>query len=134
MKCPKCASAQFKSFDTSENIEVEFCGACGAIWFESGELSEMVDTPKDMPFLKQSLSFARPTKLNCVTCDGVKLVDIPYHPEEKVRVDYCRECHGLLLDRKEVPAIEEINSRRNLSKSLTQVLEELKKQGFIRIR
>lgn len=134
MKCPKCGSLRFKSFETSELVEVEFCGDCGAIWFESGELSDMVDAPKDMPFLKESLAFARPTKLNCITCSEMRLVEIPYHPDESVRVDYCRGCHGLLLDRKEVPAIEEINARRNLSKSLAEVLEKLKKKGFIPLR
>lgn len=134
MKCPKCRSARFKSFLTSEALEVEFCGDCGVIWFESGELAEMVEAPKDMPFLADSMKRAKHSKVPCPVCEGAKLMEIPYHPEEPLHVHYCGECHGLLLESQEVPGVEEINARRKLGLRLNEVLEQMRKQGFIRLR
>lgn len=100
------------------NVEVDFCERCLGIWFDSDELSLAKDNKdKELNWVdvdlwrdKGRFKVIKISKF-CPVC-RVGLVEIHYD-ESKTKVDFCKSCHGVWLDRGEFKQI--INYLKNKS-------------------
>ncbi len=45
LACPKCDGTLQET--TFENIKIDVCDKCGGVWFDAGELAQVVDKEKD---------------------------------------------------------------------------------------
>jgi Zn-finger nucleic acid-binding protein len=92
------------------NVEVDYCPKCLGIWFDKDELRlAKDDKDKKLNWLdvdlwrdKSKFSVSRGNK-QCPVC-RVGLVEVKYD-ESKTRVDFCKMCAGVWLDRGEFKQI-----------------------------
>ena len=100
------------------NVEVDYCPKCLGIWFDKDELRlAKDDKDKDLNWLdidlwrdKSKFHVSRLDK-HCPVC-RVGLVEVKYD-ESKTKVDFCKMCEGIWLDRGEFKQI--INYLKNKS-------------------
>lgn len=88
-----------------EGTAIDFCGVCGGIWFDSGELRRLLGAELDKERLatelrQQEKSYLRdevdlPDK-DCPVC-GHNMIKRMNH-EAEILVDHCPQCRGLWLD------------------------------------
>lgn len=45
IECPKCDGSLKET--AYENIKIDACDKCGGVWFDAGELAQVVDKEKD---------------------------------------------------------------------------------------
>lgn len=92
------------------NVEVDFCPKCLGLWFDKEELTlAKNDKDKDLNWLdvdlwrdKSKFKVSRISKF-CPVC-RVGLIEINYD-ESKTKVDFCKSCQGVWLDRGEFKQI-----------------------------
>jgi len=145
MDCPKCAGKLQK--EAMEGIEVDSCFVCEGIWFDAGELEEVIKKDsKNFEFIdvgkedydgKEAASLKKELdaqKGKCPRCaDGTLLVKKQYKGKHKINIDICPKGHGVWLDGGE---IEELRKRGlvNLNERVQYYLEFLRyafsKNGF----
>jgi membrane associated rhomboid family serine protease len=116
MNCPRCRIASFRKV-MSGSVEIDRCDACGAFWFDPGEIRELVEgrltvesdgpagegappRPGDLPVPKERRGafFAgmcrEAARLSCPRCGGpLKAVD---YQMTGVPVFRCAACGGIL--------------------------------------
>ena len=100
------------------NVEVDYCPKCLGIWFEKDELRQSKDDRDkqlnwvDFDLWRDKLKFhvARGDK-HCPVCRA-GLAEVNYD-ESKTKVDFCKMCGGIWLDRGEFKQI--INYLKNKS-------------------
>ncbi|MFH0877238.1 MAG: zf-TFIIB domain-containing protein [Candidatus Omnitrophota bacterium] len=114
MNCPKCVGKLEKK--EIEGIEIDACFVCEGIWFDAGELEEVVKRDsKDVAYidvgreefdggelkaLKEELD-AKTGK--CPRCeDGTLLAKKEYQGKHTINVDVCPKGHGIWLDGGEI--------------------------------
>lgn len=100
MNCPKCnGSMQAVSF---QEIEVDRCGSCHAIWFDALELDKLAEI-EGAEILDPPVADTRggpahaATKLACPHCSG-QLIGMTVHGQPHIRFESCTVCYGALLD------------------------------------
>ena len=124
--CPKCDTAlivlRFRS------IEVDYCEQCGGLWFDSGELEQLLaDTGArgDDPWFKQltEVSPAAPkTRYLCPRCDQrLRETCVPNGP----RLDVCPQRHGLWFDAGELRQILSLAPEGTGAERTIQFLNEV---------
>jgi Zn-finger nucleic acid-binding protein len=111
MICPKCQVAKLvKRRAKGKAFSVEYCRKCKGIWFERGELDEV------MPEAIKELGIPRDAKKDekslCPKCD--KALYAFDYPQTYVTIDMCKRCGGIWFDRSEFKEIREV--RRSLDK------------------
>jgi Zn-finger nucleic acid-binding protein len=92
------------------NVEVDYCPKCLGIWFDNDELRMAKDDKdKDLNWMdfdlwrdKLSFNVSRSIK-HCPIC-RVGLQEVKYD-SSKVKVDFCKMCQGVWLDRGEFKQI-----------------------------
>jgi Zn-finger nucleic acid-binding protein len=92
------------------NVEVDFCHKCLGIWFDKDELRQSKDDKDnklnwlDIDLWRDKLKFqvSHGNKL-CPVC-RVGLREVKYD-DSKIRVDFCKMCQGIWLDRGEFKQI-----------------------------
>ncbi len=92
------------------NVEVDYCPDCLGIWFDQNELRWAKDNKdKQLNWLdidlwrdKKSFEISRINK-HCPVC-RVGLIEINYD-DSKVKIDFCKMCQGVWLDRGEFKQI-----------------------------
>lgn len=100
------------------NVEADYCPKCLGMWFDKGELAEAKDDKdKNLNWLdidlwreKSKFEILHAQK-HCPVC-RVGLVQVKYD-NAKTRVDFCKMCQGIWLDRGEFKQI--INYLKNKS-------------------
>ncbi len=94
-RCPRCRKIdlQRRRVEGAE-IEVDMCPGCGGIWFDAGELENLLDELA-ADFSTLPLGRAQHSVL-CPVCRG-PLTNGKY-PGTFVVVDYCNDCRGIWLD------------------------------------
>ena len=114
MDCPKCAGELQKT--KMESIEVDCCFICEGIWFDAGELEEVIKRDaKDFDFIdvgseefdgKEISDFKKDMDAKqgkCPRCsDGSLLVRREYKGKHKINTDLCPKGHGVWLDGGEI--------------------------------
>jgi Zn-finger nucleic acid-binding protein len=92
------------------NVEVDFCPVCLGIWFEQEELRWAKDEKdKQLNWLdvdlwrdKSRFQLSR-SRRTCPVC-RVLLCEVNYD-DSKIKVDFCKSCNGIWLDRGEFKQI-----------------------------
>jgi Zn-finger nucleic acid-binding protein len=107
MNCPKCLSDKIGPFN-HEGVEFDFCSSCHGIWSDAGELSNYVETKKDLPSGFDLQKDGTLTDLNCPKCPSSKLVEFLYQQGSDVLLDKCPLCQGLWLDSKELGSVQKL--------------------------
>ncbi|MCX6719705.1 MAG: zf-TFIIB domain-containing protein [Candidatus Staskawiczbacteria bacterium] len=100
------------------NVEVDYCPKCLGIWFDKNELKMAKDEKDknlnwlDVDLWRDKLKFrvSRGAK-HCPVCRA-GLTEVKYD-ESKTKVDFCKMCRGIWLDRGEFKQI--INYLKNKS-------------------
>ncbi len=98
------------------NVEVDYCPECLGIWFDCDELGLAKDAKDeqlnwidvDLWRDKSKFDIAK-SKRRCPVC-RIPLVEVNYD-DSKVKVDFCKMCNGVWLDRGEFKQI--INYLKN---------------------
>lgn len=92
------------------NVEVDYCPQCLGVWFDQDEFEHAKDDEdKQLNWLdfdiwrhKEKFTTAPSNKM-CPSC-RIPFVRIQYD-NSKVQVDFCKNCHGIWLDRGEFKQI-----------------------------
>jgi Zn-finger nucleic acid-binding protein len=99
-------------------VEVDYCPECLGIWFDKDELRRAKDARDkqlnwlDVDLWRDKLKFETSRSLRqCPVCRA-GLVEVRYD-KSKVKVDFCKMCEGIWLDRGEFKQI--INYLKNKS-------------------
>lgn len=145
MDCPKCVGKLEKK--KVENIEVDACSVCEGIWFDAGELEDVVKADsKDFDYidvgreafdaeeLKNANINLDEKKGKCPRCnDGTVLLQTEYEKNEKVKIDICPKGHGLWLDGGEIHSLRNrglVNLKDRLNFELDVIKFAFSKNGF----
>jgi Zn-finger nucleic acid-binding protein len=102
MDCPACKNAMI-ILELNE-VEIDFCGECGGVWLDAGELELFFDDPEKArklisSFKTDSANVEKEHK--CPICRK-KMEKILCGPGENIRIDRCVRGHGLWFDRGEL--------------------------------
>lgn len=108
MNCPN--DGERLSETTIAGVNVSECPQCKGMWFERGEFAQAVDASEpDLRWLdfdlwsdQRSFEFQW-SERNCPICEE-RLITLRYG-DPGVKLDYCKEKHGLWLDKGEFPAL-----------------------------
>jgi len=114
MKCPKCVGKLQKR--TFEGIEIDSCFVCEGLWFDAGELDDVIKKDsKNFDFVgldKKDYDGKEMAGLNhqvdmkeggCPRCDDETiLVRKKYEQKQTVNIDVCPKGHGVWLDGGEI--------------------------------
>ena len=132
-ECPKCGKdLKLKVIGT---IEVDECESCKGIWLDKGELREAKDLADpnlnwlDFEIWKHEDKFSsNEGSVECPTCH-IPTVGIEYG-HTGVNVDYCKNCHGVWLDKDELPniigALETEINEKTFSEYVHESIKEAK--------
>lgn len=98
--CARCNTVMDRV--TLQDIEIDRCPTCGAVWLDKGELGRLVhvDGAQISDFVaaggrKDAPPLSAAVVLNCPACKGsLHTLDFAGH-----RVDRCDLCKGLLFER-----------------------------------
>jgi Zn-finger nucleic acid-binding protein len=127
MICPVCRKdalvVEYK------NIELDYCPACGGVWFDAGELELLLEAAglKDYESYIKKISGTGETataekKRRCPICQR-KMKKTHLDAGNKVLVDICGGGHGIWFDGGEViQLIGELNSGSTKNKASQDVL------------
>lgn len=135
MKCPLCKKELDKAIFFG--VEVDYCTECLGIWFEKDELRLAKDEREDkLKWLdvdlwdkEDELGTKRGEKL-CPSC-RLAMYEVGYG-ESEIKVDICKKCKGIWLDRGEFNKIigylkekEDYEVLNNYSKNLIREFWEI---------
>ena len=88
------------------NVEVDYCPECLGIWFEKEELRHAKDDKDeqlnwmDFDVWRDKGKFqVSPSDRRCPSC-RIPFVEVGYD-NSSVKIDFCKMCQGILLDRGE---------------------------------
>ncbi len=128
MNCPKCHGALHEM--EIEGVKVDFCSPCKGIWFDKDEMAFMAELPTDLPEADVA-QLAAPTDFDCPRCEDEKLQAMKFVKAEDLLIDRCPACHGIWLDKGELPKVEKIAAHIGDAKSkILFVSKQLSKQGY----
>lgn len=114
MNCPKCVGKLQKK--KMEDIEADVCFVCEGIWFDAGELEEVIKRDsQDFDYIdvgEEEFDGAEAEEFKkdldaktgkCPRCeDGTPLTKKEYKGKHKINVDVCPKGHGVWLDGGEI--------------------------------
>jgi len=109
--CPSDGSELFRfSF---RDIELDMCRQCGGIWFDRGELDELLRTalrePRAVgdvdPRAGAPVERFPPRALACPRCDGAALTQVAFGGVSGIELDGCPRCAGHWADGGELDAL-----------------------------
>lgn len=98
MNCPHCPHP-LGSIDTAQGPTVDFCTHCGGTWYDDGELEAVLGLPRQ--FRIHRAAFDPAPGPDCPRCT-TEMEEVSWPEQSPVRVDVCRSCHGVWLDRSEL--------------------------------
>ena len=111
MICPKCKAGKLtKRRAKGEDFSVEYCRKCKGVWFDRGELEEVM--PEAIKKLEVPNDAQKDAECLCPKCN--KALYVFNYPQTYVTIDMCKRCRGLWFDRSEFKEIREV--RRSLEK------------------
>jgi Zn-finger nucleic acid-binding protein len=109
MECPNKHKEPLRQI-YFHNVQVDYCAECLGIWFDKDELRlAKDDKDKQLNWLDfdiwrdKSRFKVSKSKKHCPACRAV-LIEIKYE-DSKVKIDFCKNCQGIWLDRGEFKQI-----------------------------
>ncbi len=114
-KCPRCRNVILgKKLVEGCDVEIDHCPECDGMWFDGGELESLLgDLAAD--FREMPLGPPMYTVL-CPVCRE-PMINGNY-PGTYVKIDYCRDCGGLWLDRDEFQEIFTVRDSKDQNPAL----------------
>jgi len=111
MNCPKCKTNKLKKGKIKQNgIEINYCAKCKGIWFDHGEIEQMLSSPV------KNLSIDNRKKHPSGVCPSCsELLYEFYYPQTFVNIDMCGKCKGIWVDAGELKEIRAV--RESLKKT-----------------
>lgn len=99
LSCPRCVST-LHAVDTDDGPTLDFCAACGGIWFDHGELESFLSwkTPPERQAAAAEL-------VACPRCQTDTLAGFRLRGEGPL-LEACRTCGGVWCDQGEVAALK----------------------------
>jgi uncharacterized protein len=130
MICPACGKdALIVEYD---NIELDYCPACGGVWFDAGELELLLEAAHlgtDRAFLegvaKSTEAKIDEKKRRCPVCRR-KMKKVVINEEKNIVTDICLGGHGIWFDGGEVKCLVEALAEKSPEKA-----ESRRALGFI---
>ncbi len=131
MECPSCKHELKKLI--YKDVDLDQCLSCGGMWFDGGELRKAKD--KEDEFLRwlDIDLFSDPKKfiggnstMNCPN-DKEPLYEILYDNAD-IKVDVCRKCQGIWVDKDEYENIVAFLKRMVLHEDAKEYLVHLEQQ------
>jgi len=104
MNCPKCRIEEMKK-EAFEGIEIDRCPVCKGMYFDKGELEQMIiKSISADTFAFSAMSDAMDeVAARCARCDQ----DMKGHTGRSgLRVDLCEKCGGVFLDQGELATLQ----------------------------
>jgi|GEM_PF-619671 len=138
LTCPKCRTDTVFEFRTGEDVAIDMCDRCNGSWFDKGEVATFFELSKDVPNLEKSIATSVATSHPCPKCPGEKLIEFDYCQIElrsgRLRVDYCRRCGGLWLDKGEICSLEGLSTvLESPGSRLGRAVKELRDKGYVSV-
>jgi len=100
MNCIKCKNGKLEPV-LIDKIEVDKCDSCSGIWFDIGELDEIMKK-EDLELLKNTIENNAGhdvLKVPCPKCGGEgNMIRVTSMKDESVHIDTCSVCYGQWLD------------------------------------
>lgn len=90
-----------------QEVEIDYCLACGGIWLDAGEIELLLDDRREADILLQHLGSTPDRfvgKRKCPICLK-KMEIVSIGSDMKVQIDRCRDNHGLWFDRGELTEV-----------------------------
>jgi Zn-finger nucleic acid-binding protein len=86
-------------------LTLDRCDHCGSLWFDGGELDTLLEGSESLPVHAPKGSAARSADalIVCPRCTGVTLEAVR---SSNVLVHRCPSCHGVLVSRSAIEAIQ----------------------------
>ncbi len=105
--CLKCTSVLDRTM--IDDVEVDLCPACGGLWLDPGEIERLSQKHGgEIDRLRRLLAPqpgppAVPSEVQgyCPRCQAPDVKEVTLGT---IRIDFCRQCKGLVLDRGEIDA------------------------------
>jgi len=99
MQCLKC-EGELKTIEV-DGLKVEKCELCSGIWFDFGELDELLDAAPIAEFkneVKNNMGDDN-LKVQCPRCKGNgNMIQVTSLKNPEVHIDTCSVCYGQWLD------------------------------------
>lgn len=120
MNCPDCRKPMLVL--EIDQVEIDYCAACGGVWLDSGELELLIEDPDQKDSF---LGSVRPAdncpepKLKCPLCRK-RMKKIEVAGIEDIILDSCPRNHGLWLDKGELESV--LGAAGNLPGSPVMIL------------
>lgn len=117
MTCPHCGEEMIVL--ELDQVEIDYCLACGGIWLDAGELEMLLDggVEKDQMLSSfQSAQKVRERKKRCPICRKKMEKTLAGHNHETVLLDRCPRGHGLWFDGGELQQVLSIGGLAESSK------------------
>lgn len=140
MNCPKCAGKLQKK--DMVGVEVDVCYICEGIWFDAGELKQVIEADsKNFKYIdvgkeefdgKEAAEYHKmldKKRGKCPRCeDGTMLVPEEYKGKHTINVDICPKGHGIWLDGGEIAELR----KRGLAdlKDRMEAIKDVMKYSF----
>lgn len=103
MNCPACNNTMI--ILEHEQIEIDYCPACGGVWLDGGELELILDAPDEAHRLLASFApnpAPASTPRKCPICRK-KMAEVRIGTAEPpLLIDECKQHHGLWFDKDEL--------------------------------
>lgn len=123
MICPVCSNLMIVL--ELNNVEIDYCPACGGIWLDSGELELLLNNSQAKTELINSLQKAKGIKENLYRCPICfkKMIKVYSGNGNKVLIDKCTRNHGLWFDKGELENVVKYGSLDSENKTLCLLKE-----------
>ncbi len=108
MDCPVCEKAMVVL--ELEQVEIDYCTACGGIWLDGGELELILDNSAGKDALLSSLreiNTSTEKKIKCPICLKKMTKVLCPACQGDIQIDKCKNNHGIWFDNGELKAILE---------------------------
>ncbi len=133
--CPNCGS-NLNNYEVF-GMRFEGCPKCKGIWLIKDELRGLKNRLQhgSMRWMNDEIdaiekTSARVTDRLCVKCKNVKLVSVLFG-KSSIIIDWCRQCHGIWLDRKEFESLTDYLNKEETGMKPGEIgkvaIEELKR-------
>ncbi len=129
VKCPKCKCETLHT-QPEPTLQFDRCEKCKGTWLDGGELAQFANLKSDLPNAESLVSYEKKSKLNCPRCEqsgkSHALYEIPYTDDQsfsqaELFVDYCKSCHGIWLDAKELGGVQDVLKKMRIKQKLQKI-------------
>ena len=123
MICPRCVTHTLKAVDTTAGPTLDFCGTCGGVWFDEGELKAFLNWKISPEWLPRDVDLTQ-----CPRCETNTLGGFVFGKDGPL-LDGCSTCSGVWFDKGEVTALKKLSPNARTTKVKDTVVPLLSTEG-----